>query len=204
MAEKIPAVRLRTNIPEILTLSAVYYSAGKDWKDPETGKVKKLPPTLALVGEQAGTKIKIYVPLDCGKTLTEHGWLTKTGQKDKYGGPAFQVNGHPRIQVLKVEDGKHKTTTVSPADEAGVPEGTRSVIGDKESGHASPSQKAPEKAPKPSGAPTFQTLEDRLMAALNAVCAAYKKAGLVAPNPDQLQAHASTLFIEASRQEINP
>lgn len=204
MAEgTIPTVKLRTNLAEVLTLQKVYYSAGKDWKDPETGKVKKLPASLALVGDQVGHTIKIYVPLECGKTLSDAGWLTKLGAKDRFGGPAFQVNGSPRIQVLREEDGKRKTTTVSLVNGAGVPEGPRSVIGDKESGHASPSQKAPQASQKPLGT-TFATLGDSYLAALKEAVRAYRELGIPSIAPEQIQSAAACIFIEANRQGVRP
>ena len=200
---KIETLKLRTNLPVVLTLSHVYYSAGKDWKDPETDKTKKLPATLALMGKPFGTQatVKVYVPLECGKALTEHGWLSKTGEKDKYGGPAFQVHGSPTIRILREEDGKRKTTTITPADEApavGVLTASAGIT------VGQPAQKPPERAPAPPHALTFETLGNRYKAALDAVCKAYKEAGLGAPNAEQLHAGAACVFIEASRQGITP
>lgn len=191
MADKPQTVKLRTNLPERMTLKYVNYSAGKDWTDPATKQVKKMPASLALVGQQDGVgPVRIYVPLACGKDLTELGYLTKTGGKDKFGGPEFRVTGQPLIDVLKTEDGKKKLTSITPAGSAG------------------PGAPAPAvRTPKPNGAPpvsqtTFQTLGDIYAAALVEAVRAYKTAGLVAPNEAQLHAAAASIFIEANKQGI--
>ena len=192
MADKPVTVRLRTNLPERMTLKYVNYSEGKDWKDPETGTVKKMPASLALVGQQEGVgAVRIYVPLTCGKDLTELGYLTKTGGKDKFGGPEFRVTGQPLIDVKKTEDGKKKLTSITPAGPAG------------------PGSPAPvQQSPKPNGAPpvsqtTFQTLGDRYAKALTETIRAYKEAGLIAPNTEQLHAGSACIFIESCRQHID-
>lgn len=173
-------LKLLTNVPLTLTLKYcdVYQS--------EKAKTEGWAAQLALKGEE-GT---VYVPLPAGKDLVKIGAIQKLGTKDKYGHPAMKVVGHPRLTILKTEDGKKKLTTITLAGSDGAPP-------------SSDTPKAPNVKPRASTA-SWERLQAVYEQCVSIARTAWLSATEHPPKDEVLHAAAATLFIEANRQGLQP
>jgi len=178
-------LKLRTNVPVTFDpLLYVNYHEGKPWKDPQTGKIKELPPQLGLKGPVNGVDVYVYVPIGMGKDLRELG-VVKGAKASE-----LEVVGQPAVTVEKFEYGMgkkaHRVSTDGPAvDQAPVGEPTAAV---------------PPTGTEPDGA---QAALDRMV---NAWVAAHRVADEldqrfeITLTPEQV----TTTFIEIKRHDFGP
>jgi hypothetical protein len=199
-------VKLKTNVPLEMTLRWVYWSDGKDWTDPDTKKVKKLPPRVLLRGQdKGGADIQTYQPIDLLTDLQKQGLVRPTGGKDNFGGDAYEVvGGSADITLEKAErdSGKGHIYSVEPTGGAPKP--------------IEPPATAPDPSP-----PTQAPPADHMMgevpdnrAAWAALQERYKRCVMIAYHVwheqngvDELpmetwQTGAHALFIEANKQRL--
>jgi hypothetical protein len=126
-------VKLKTNVPRRMILRFVYWSDGKDWTDPKTNKVKKLPPQVNLRGSipdadgpQGNRDIQVFMPVDCLTDLQKQGVVRATGAKDNFGGDAYEVvGGSADITLEKAER---------------IPAKDSSTVSSRRGAHPSPNQ----------------------------------------------------------------
>jgi len=170
-------VTLKTNIPHTMTLQYCNYAKSKTegWAD-----------RLQLKATDGSA---VYVPLACGGDLVNIQAIRKTGEKDRYGHPAFEVLGRPTIVVTKMEEGTKKFTTIHLAGDA-----------------AENTPPAPEKnrQAKAKAAPVADRSLDRLEGIMTWALAAADRIWNGDAPPETLHATAACLFIEANRQGLGP
>ena len=110
--------KLQTNIPVTGRPQYVNYWTGKDWKDPETGKVKKLPDTVSIKGTwDVDADTVSFLPLGLVTDMMNMGMIEDNGT-NQYGNPDYRVIKDDPIRITKTEDGKSRYTVIEWADGA--------------------------------------------------------------------------------------
>jgi hypothetical protein len=183
MADRVPTIKLLTNIGVTMTLRQVYYNHSAD------AKAKGWKAQLCLQGDVDGVKSRVYVPLGVGKDLTKYGWLEKGPKKGDE--PTFLVTGSPRIVLLKSENGTQKLTTASPADGFDATDAAPQNPRPASTTPPKPVQTRPELG--------WQMMGDRYRNALQQAIRAFGEAGVKDPETTALHAAAATIMIAADR-----
>lgn len=187
-------IKLATNIPVVFD-GLLYCDFSKTKKEGWSDQ-------LRLTGKSGGKQIAVYVSINLENDLGSRGWIERTGGTDKFGGPAFKVNGQPKFTLLKVEEGTKKYVTIQPYD--------FQTAGNGQHKAQQPTQSAP--GSKPATAPVASIPQPapygfEAMEALYSRCVGIaRRCWLVAGKPtipdDLLVSAVATLFIESNKRGL--
>ena len=187
---------MEINVPVIGRPQYVNYWSGKDWTDPKTKKVKRLPDTISIKGTwDVSADTLSFINVDVVSDLMEMGMIEDNGTNE-WGNPDYRVIKDDPIRIVHKKEGDNWFWVVEWVNGATAQtKQAQEVVRLVDTGAGLVPKATNDRH-------TFAEMRDLLSACLKTADQAWTNAGLGTPDNATLQASAATLFIQANRQGL--